>query len=356
MSGMPEVTLRDQTLEKILPEDAFSRMDEMDDRVFYEKDRFVEHLDSLALSTVEKITGDLIVEESPVILDLMAGWDSHIPPRVRPSRVVGLGLNANELEENKALTEVVLHDLNANPRLPFDENTFDVVLNTVSVDYMTRPYDVFRDVARILKPGGLFLVLFSNRMFPQKAVKLWKESGEKDRITLVEDFFRASHAFEKPKVFLSKGRPRPGDDKYAHLGIPSDPVYAVYGEKRAEEGMKKSRPELHVAACGEMAGGNLQARMKTIKDNLCCPHCGQRMKKWAVPQSPFCTWDAEFMYICFHDECPYLQRGWEVMGKQGNMGLSYRFMYDPVRDASLTVPVPTLDALKESIVEEGDEF
>ncbi len=351
MSGMPQLNLADATLENVLPADAFSRVDETDDKVFYQTDRFVEHLDSLALSTVEKIIGDLVVEESPVILDLMAGWDSHIPGRVRASRVVGLGLNANELRQNKSLTEMVLHDLNETPQLPFADESFDIILNTVSVDYMTRPYEVFREAARILRPGGLFLVLFSNRMFPQKAVKIWKESGEKERIVLVEDFFRASDAFEKPKVFISKGRPRPQDDKYAHLGLPSDPIYAVYAEKKGPEHRKRIRPELHVADVHKPSRDIVRSRMGSIKDTLCCPHCGVKMKKWAVPNSPFSNWDVEFMHICFNDACPFLQNGWEVMGKQGNMGLSYRFMYDASRDASMTVPVPTLDALKDGIVE-----
>ena len=84
----------------------------------YSLDRFVSHLDALALSTVEKIIGDLVVEERPVILDLMAGWDSHLPEGIQPARLVGLGLNENELQRNKALTEYRLHDLNRGPENP----------------------------------------------------------------------------------------------------------------------------------------------------------------------------------------------------------------------------------------------
>ncbi|MDH3557417.1 MAG: class I SAM-dependent methyltransferase, partial [Deltaproteobacteria bacterium] len=157
-------TINDCLTEKVLAdnplfsEDAFSRSDESDDTIFYATDRFVQHLDSLALSTVEKLIGELVIEENPVILDLMSSWDSHIPSSLRSERVVGLGLNSNELSNNPALTEWCLHDLNQNPILPFANDTFDVVLNAVSVDYMTKPFDVFREVNRILKPGGLFLV------------------------------------------------------------------------------------------------------------------------------------------------------------------------------------------------------
>ena len=95
--------IRNETLE----EQNFSRLDESDDREFYRTDRFVSHLDSVALGTVERIIGDLVIEESPVILDLMAGWDSHIPKSIKPARVVGLGLNENELRKNRDLTEFV---------------------------------------------------------------------------------------------------------------------------------------------------------------------------------------------------------------------------------------------------------
>ena len=59
----------------IFSADAFSRLDESDDLEFYSRDRFVSHIDSIALSTVEKLIGTLVVEEKPAVLDLMAGWD-----------------------------------------------------------------------------------------------------------------------------------------------------------------------------------------------------------------------------------------------------------------------------------------
>ena len=187
-------------------EGAFTRQDEADDALFYTTDRFVSHLDSEARQTIERLIGTLIFEEDAVIMDLMAGWDSHIPQAIRVDRVVGLGLNENELKENPALTEYVIHDLNNEPRLPFVDNTFDVVINTVSVDYITKPIDVFRDVGRVLKPGGVFMVVFSNRMFPQKAVRVWRESGEDERVLLVEELFKAGWRIRAHNPFRIKGK------------------------------------------------------------------------------------------------------------------------------------------------------
>jgi len=334
-----------------LGEDSFSRLDESDDSIFYATDRFVQHIDSLALSTVERIIGELVVEESPVLLDLMAGWDSHIPSTIHPQKVVGLGLNRNELSRNEALSDWVYHDLNKNSSLPFPDNTFDAVLNVVSVDYMTRPVEIFREVGRILKPGGLFLVIFSNRMFEQKAVKIWRQAGEEERVLLVEEFFSRAGTFTEANVFISKGKPRPKDDKYAHLGIPSDPIYAVYAEKVGGNGVQRPR----LTAIEPLEDGpeaeELQRRKASVKHSLKCPHCSEKLLKWALPQNPFTQWDVDFMYVCFNDECPYLVRGWEVMNQQGNRGLSYRFTYNSVRDQCMSIPVPNLHALKESIIE-----
>ena len=331
-------------------DDSFSRLDESDDSIFYATDRFVQHIDSLALSTVERIIGELVIEDNPVILDLMAGWDSHIPPTIQAERVVGLGLNRNELSRNQGLTDWVHHDLNKNPSLPFPDNMFDAVLNVVSVDYMTRPLEVFREVGRILKPGGLFLVIFSNRMFEQKAVKIWRRSGEEERVLLVEDFFNRAGIYSSPRVFVSKGKPRPKEDKYGHLGIPSDPIYAVYAEKSGGGGSK--RPDLSVIwPLTELPDTEqLEHRKKAVKDTLRCPHCNENLLKWELPQNPFTQWDMEFLFVCFNDTCPFLVRGWEVMYRQGNMGMSYRFAYNPNRDQCMSVPVPNLHALKEGIV------
>lgn len=339
-------------LSPIFHEDAFHRLDSSDDLVFYQKDRFVNHLDEVALSAVKKIIGTLVIEKDPRILDLMAGWDSHIPDDLHPAELTGLGLNENELMSNKRLTGYVLHDINRKPVLPFPDNYFDAVLNSVSVDYMTHPIQVFKEVGRILKPGGLFLVTFSNRMFARKAIKVWRESNEAERVILVEEFFRGSGVFEKPSLFVSRGKARPEHDKYSGYTNVSDPVYALYADKKGGAPSRKKRPGIEPEPVTRMHREDIEKRKRNIKNSLCCPYCRERMSKWLVPVNPFaCTWDNEFMYICFNDSCDYYTRGWEFMAQEGHAG-SYRLMYNPEKDICHPVPVPSPKALREGIMDE----
>lgn len=331
---------------------AFDRADDGDDRLFYRVARLVPHLDSTALAAIEHVIGSLLEGEAKRILDLMASWDSHLPASLRAAHVVGLGLNRNELAHNPALEARVLHDLNRLPELPFADHSFDAVLCTVSVDYLTHPFEVFAEAARVLEPGGLLLVVFSNRYFPEKVVRVWREASEAERVMIVEDYFRSCATFEGSQLWVSQGRPRPDSDRYSGLGIPSDPVYAVWA--RTKGGSERPRRTMRPAPGQPAFDPALVARRTAeVGRTLNCPYCDARLRKWAVPQTPFTEWDEEFMYICFNDQCPYLVRGWDAMSRQGNHGISYRLMYNPGSDRCLAVPVPGLRALRDGIV--GDE-
>jgi len=211
------------------PASDFQRESETPDTEFYAIPRLVEHLDSVALATVEALFARLIPKGSRV-LDLMAGHDSHLPAGVAPQAVTGLGMNEQELQANPALDRWVIHDLNTEQVLPFGDDEFDAAVNTVSVDYLVRPVEVFREVGRVVKRDGLFIVVFSNRMFPPKAVDVWKRATDRQRVELVRRFFTLTECFQIEGYLESKGKPRPVDDKYYSLGIPSDPVYAVWGK------------------------------------------------------------------------------------------------------------------------------
>ena len=106
--------------------------------------------------------------------------------------MVGLGMNEEELADNPQLTRWLVHDLNALAVLPFDDGAFDGAMCAVSVQYMRRPLEIFADVARVLKPGGLFVVSFSNRCFPTKAIAFWKQTSDEEHVQLVGSYFNRS--------------------------------------------------------------------------------------------------------------------------------------------------------------------
>jgi SAM-dependent methyltransferase len=195
-------------------------MDDSDDELFYSAPRKVVHIDDAAIQSV----GEIFLSKLPrdaAILDLMSSWRSHLPLALNPKRVVGVGMNREEMADNPALTEVVIHNLNREPRLPFADSTFDAGVLTVSVQYLIRPIEVFADVGRVLRPGAPFVVSFSNRMFPTKAVALWMEATEDQRVALVEKYFVDSGAFTDVEVIDKSWRPGPQ----------SDPIWAVVGRR-----------------------------------------------------------------------------------------------------------------------------
>lgn len=204
----------------------FGRIDERDDATFYTAPRLVVHIDQCAVSTISTLLGGLIPQNGE-ILDLMSSWRSHLPVELRAKAVVGLGMNGTEMAENDQLTRWVVRDINTDPRLPFESGSFDAAINTVSVQYLTRPIDVFGEVGRVLRPGGRFIVIFSNRMFPTKAVRIWRESDEQGRIRLVRSYFQEAGGFTEIEATEHSTGDRPGATPLNWLGMSGDPVYVV---------------------------------------------------------------------------------------------------------------------------------
>ncbi len=132
----------------------------------------MQHIDTTAIEMVKNTYGRFLKDDMQV-LDLMSSWQSHVPANLNFKRLVGLGLNESELKKNSCLSETVVQDLNMDSRLPFESNSFDAVICTVSVEYLINPLAVFEEVSRVLRTDGYFIVTFSNRWFPTKAIKIW---------------------------------------------------------------------------------------------------------------------------------------------------------------------------------------
>ena len=179
------------------PAGFFDRADESDDARFYAMPRFVLHIDEATVAALTTAYRELLAPGSDV-LDLMSSWVSHLPEELAFGRVAGLGMNAQELAGNPRLTDHCVHDLNREPELPYADASFDAVLNAVSIQYLTRPAEVFASAARVLRPGGLHAVALSHRCFPTKAIRAWHVLPPRERLAVVRTYFAIAGGYEEP--------------------------------------------------------------------------------------------------------------------------------------------------------------
>ena len=207
------------------PPEFFQREDESNDAEFYTMPRLVVHIDDGAITAVGRLFQQLIPENAEV-LDLMSSWRTHWPEEHPRQRIVGLGMNATEMADNPQLNEYLLKDINVDPGLPFEDASFDAVVITVSVQYLTRPVDLFAEVSRILRPGGVFIVTFSNRCFPTKAVRVWRASNDEDHIELVASYMQHAGGFSGVRGGLAN----------PDMAPPGDPLFAVFAYRETGGG------------------------------------------------------------------------------------------------------------------------
>jgi SAM-dependent methyltransferase len=236
----------------------FSRQDESKDTIFYDTPRLCYHIDDDAVSALTKYYSENL-KEGDDVLDICSSWVSHYPKDFKGGKVVGLGMNEYELSQNPQLTDFVVKDLNADPVFPFEDSSFDKVTCVVSVDYLNKPLQVFKEIGRVLRPGGECLISMSNRCFPTKAFKvstkkyislwfkilmhsnnlpahfgpflflslcvfqqIWLQTNDLEHIFITGSFFHYSDLFDAPSC--SDISPNPGR---------TDPLYIVKGVRKA---------------------------------------------------------------------------------------------------------------------------
>jgi len=198
----------------------FARMDESDDGLFYDQPRLCYHIDDAAVSALTQYYSEEL-KEGEDVLDICSSWVSHYPKDWKGGQVVGLGMNEYELSQNPVLTDFVVKDLNNDPILPFDDNSFDKVTCVVSVDYLNKPKEIFLEIGRVLRPGGECILSMSNRCFPTKAFQIWLQTSDIEHVFIAGSFFHFSGLFDPP---ISKDlSPNPGR---------SDPLYIVKAAKK----------------------------------------------------------------------------------------------------------------------------
>ena len=202
------------------PEGFFSRIDDSPDRAFYNAARLVTHIDDGAIAAVGQVYQQLGIGIAGRTLDVMASWVSHFP--AEPEALIVAGMNAHELAANGAARGGVVVDLNRHQTLPFADRSFDAATCCVSVDYLTRPLEVFDEVARVLRVGAPFCTTFSNRCFPTKVIRGWAGTDDRTHVAVVSEYFRLSGPWTEPQASVSGPPERQGD-----------PLYAVWARRAA---------------------------------------------------------------------------------------------------------------------------
>jgi SAM-dependent methyltransferase len=196
------------------PPRSFARLDDAPDEQFYEAPRLVTHIDDAAIAAVTQLYRELF-PAGGAILDLMSSWISHLPADVSYGKVVGLGMNSVELDANPRLDLRIVQNLNETPRLPFEDSSFDGAAICVSVQYLTQPIAVFREVGRVLRAGAPLAVTFSNRCFPTKAVAIWQALDDEGHARLVQRYFEEAGNWTESQTFERTSRGARGDPLYA---------------------------------------------------------------------------------------------------------------------------------------------
>lgn len=188
------------------------KLDDADDRTFYESPRFVTHADDQFLDRLTAVYADHI-SPGDRVFDAMSSWVSFLPEQ-EYEFVLGHGLNEAELAKNEQLDDYFVQNFNANQELPIEDAQFDALCCALSVQYLQYPGQVFNEFARVLAPNGTAIVSFTNRMFPTKAVAAWRQRSMDERAELVERYLDAGGFTE-----LSRITDQPG----------TDPFYSVVG-------------------------------------------------------------------------------------------------------------------------------
>ena len=207
------------------------KLDSGNDREFYSVPRLVTHVDEGFIDRLTSLYRDRLIPNTR-IFDMMSSWVSHLPDEMKFERVEGHGLNSQELAKNPRFDTYFVQNLNQELQLPLADSSFDAVVNTVSVQYLQYPEAIFAEVYRILKPNGIAIFSFSNRMFYNKAIAAWRDGSETDRVELVKGYFHSVPGFSPPEV-VSQTSNVP--DIFRLFGMSGgDPFYAIIACKIAE--------------------------------------------------------------------------------------------------------------------------
>jgi SAM-dependent methyltransferase len=226
LQWQPPTAMQPQRPTPVLSQAERRKLDEGDDALFYAQPRFVHHLDAAFRARLTRLYRERL-ETGSVVLDLMSSWVSHLPDEVSYGTVIGHGLNEQELQANPRLDRHWVQNLNTNQQLPLADASLDAALIVAGWQYLQQPEAVAAELLRCLRPGGQLIVAFSNRMFAQKAARIWTDGSDGDHLDTVA------------RVLIAQGWPQPeliaegtrAAGPLGWIGGHGDPFFAVVATK-----------------------------------------------------------------------------------------------------------------------------
>ena len=210
---------------EILSNQQRQKQDESNDSLFYSTPKFVYHLDSNFRNNLSKVY-EREIKKNSFVLDLMSSWDSYLPKNINYKKVIGHGLNREELERNEAFDNYWIQNFNINQNIPLEDETIDYCLMVAAWQYLQYPEKITEEIARILNPNGKFIIAFSNRAFWHKAPNIWTYSNEIERIEYVREIL-VGNGFCEPRVIKKFTQ----ENSFLPF-LNRDPFYCIISEKK----------------------------------------------------------------------------------------------------------------------------
>ncbi len=201
------------------------KLDESNDEEFYTDPKFVYHLDA----NFRRYLSDLYeieINNYSIVLDLMSSWDSYLPKEKKYKKVIGHGLNKQELKRNKIFDSYWIQNFNLDQKIPLDNESVDYCLMVAAWQYLQYPENLTREIVRILNDQGKFIIAFSNRAFWHKSPNIWTTSTEEERVKYVRKVL-ITNGFNEPKII--KKFTQPALNIFSFLN--KDPFYCLIATK-----------------------------------------------------------------------------------------------------------------------------
>jgi SAM-dependent methyltransferase len=316
---------------EMLGEKAFLSPSDLPETALFETGRSQPELRGFERDVAHHLVSTLIIESQPAVLELVTGDQSLVPPSVQADTHVGLGPSEAALERNSRLTERVAHAVNQEGRLPFEDERFDVVIHGFAVPYVEDAARLFAEAGRVLKPGGLLMVLWGERFDPELAIRYWRAADDDERMLLVEESISQSGRFGAPRIFQHPAPPRAEDGGEVSL---------VYAERRGADPRRALRPFPAVLFEQRFSPAQVEQRKRQVAQTQECPYCAEHLERVEVDPSPWGGWDAEALYVCMNDTCPHLLGSYSTLYEQGIRKYTYRATFLPETGQMISLPTP----------------